>query len=296
MRLGTTDTQVPLIGLGTSGDSGSIKTLRSAVDAGACLIDTAELYGNEELIGAAARGMRDRFFIATKVWKDNLRPDDLLRAADRSLRRLQTDYIDLYQVHWPDPRVPLSETIGAMEDLVDSGRVRFIGVSNFSLDQVREAVRSLNRYPLVSNQVEYSLIDRHVEQELLSGCREMGITIIAYSPLGAGLHRIERRDRRGALQSVAQRTGRTSAQVALNWCIGGGGVIAIPRASSSARIRENCAAAGWRLSAEDRRLLETSIRPRRHRGWTERELRRVVRQTLQRSGPTRSLLDWLIRR
>jgi diketogulonate reductase-like aldo/keto reductase len=127
------------------------------------LIDTAESYGTEEIVGDAVKHLGNRVFIATKVSPRHFRRSDLLMAADKSLERLRTDYIDLYQLHSPTCTVPIEETIGAMEDLVDAGKIRFIGVSNFSAAELRKAQRAMSRYCIVSNQVGYSLIDRSVD-------------------------------------------------------------------------------------------------------------------------------------
>ena len=174
--------------------------------------------------------------------------------------------------------------MGALEDAVDAGKVRFIGVSNFSRRQLEEAQRSLTRHRVVSNQVPYSLIDRAIEAELLPYCRETGVTVIAHSPLGQGLENLHRRDRRGALDDVSAETGHSAAQIALNWCISHEGVVAIPKASTLPHTEENCAAAGWRLSPSQIAALEPSVRERRRRSSPEVALRRLARKVLSRSG------------
>ena len=144
--LGTSATQIPVIGLGTSRYRGGAPPLRRGIELGAW-IDTAESYGSEGIVGEAVAGQRDKVFIATKVSPGHLAYHELLKAADSSLRRLGTDYIDLYQVHFPSSRVPIAETMGAMETLVDRGKVRFIGVSNFSTAQLDEARAAMTRHP-----------------------------------------------------------------------------------------------------------------------------------------------------
>src|SRR2546430_6224691 len=141
-----TTLRLPEIGFGTWGYQGGAAPLRRGIDLGACLIDTAEGYGTEEIVGEAIRGVRDRVFLATKALPRHFRRGDLLRAADQSLARLKTDYIDLYQLHWPNYTVPLEETMAAMEELVDQGKVRFIGVSNFSVTDLKEAQAVLARH------------------------------------------------------------------------------------------------------------------------------------------------------
>src|SRR3989338_9876231 len=186
MELGKTGVQLPEIGLGTLQYSGGLEPLRKGVSLGAILIDTAEMYGTEEVVGEAVKGQRQQVFIATKVSGNHLRYDEVLRAAENSLKRLGTDYIDLYQIHWPDPGVPLKETMRAMETLVDAGKVRFIGVSNFYLKNLEEAQACMTKYRIVSNQVKYSLMQRGVEEDMLAYCQENNITLIAYSPLDRG--------------------------------------------------------------------------------------------------------------
>ena len=164
-QLGTTDIHVPEIGLGTSAYTGGAEPLQRGVDLGASLIDTAESYGTEEAVGAAIRGIRDRVFLATKVSPEHLRTADVLRAADRSLQRMGVDWIDLYQVHWPNASIPIEETMSAMDSLVEAGKVRYVGVSNFSVAQLKEAQKALTRATVVSNQVEYSLVKRDIEDD-----------------------------------------------------------------------------------------------------------------------------------
>src|SRR4029077_13845353 len=136
---------------------------RAAIEYGACLIDTAEAYGTEEIVGQAISGRRDRGFLATKVLPRNFKRRDLVAAAERSLRRLGTDYIDLYQLHWPNETVPIAQTMQGMAELVDAGKIRFVGVSNFSVRALQKAQPALPKYPIVANQVQYSLIERTIE-------------------------------------------------------------------------------------------------------------------------------------
>jgi len=154
--LGTTGEWVPEIGLGTWLYAGGEQPIRRAIDLGAKLIDTAESYGNEEDIGKAILKYRNEVYLATKVSPEHFRHNDVIKAANHSLRRLRTDYIDLYQLHWPNPRIPIGETMSAMEDLVEAGKVRYIGVSNFSVSQLQEAEEAITRNKIVSNQVLYN--------------------------------------------------------------------------------------------------------------------------------------------
>jgi diketogulonate reductase-like aldo/keto reductase len=282
-ELATTGIQLPEIGLGTSNYSGGADPLRKGVELGAVFIDTAERYGTEEIVGEALKELRHKVFIATKVSPVHFKRKDVIAAADQSLLRLKMDHIDLYQLHEPSSSVPIEETMSAMEELVDVGKVRFIGVSNFSLRQLKRAQAAMRKHKIVSNQVRYNLIDRTIEQKLLPYCQQNQITIIAYGPLARGLHRIQQNDAFRALEKVAAETGRSQAQVALNWCIAKPGVIAITKSDSVERITEACNASSWRLSADQLRRLEEGIKFRR-RGPVEVFLRRVARRILDKPG------------
>jgi len=274
--LGNTGVMVPEVGLGVWRYSGGVEPLRRAIELGAFLIDTAEIYGTEDVVGQAIKGMRERVFLATKVSPDHLRHDDVLRAAEASLRRLETNCIDLYQIHWPNWSVPIQETMGAMETLVDRGLVRYIGVSNFSLDQLRAAQAAMRKYPVVANQVLYNLNRREIERDVLPYCLMQRITIIAYTPLDDG--RLATRSwfpqnwrmqatpevavymrRMQALEQVAAHTQKSLAQVALNWCTSRPNVIVIPKSNTLARIEENCQASGWRLSPQQIQFLDAAF-------------------------------------
>ena len=280
--LGRTGIRVPEIGLGTHRYTGGIGPLRRGIELGAYMVDTAESYGTERVVGEALAGIREQAIIATKVSPVHCRYKDLIKAADRSLRLLGTDYIDLYQLHHYNPAIPLAETLEAMEHLVDSGKVRFIGVCNFSIKQLKLSQATLAKHSIVTNQIDFSLINRQVEEGLFRYCQELGITIIAHSPLGRGLLNIESRDRDNALCKVATAAGKSKSQVALNWCISHENVIAVPKGNSVDHVEDNCKASGWQLSPEQIELLEWSIKPFRRRGVTEVGLRKVARRVLVR--------------
>jgi len=262
-ELGNTGEMVPEIGLGTWKYSGGVEPLRRGLEMGAFLIDTAEIYGSEEVVGQAVQGKGDQVFIATKVSGSHLRYDQVMRAAEASLRRLGRDHIDLYQIHWPNSRVPIRETMRAMGVLVDSGQVRYVGVSNFTASELQQAQAAMPNYPIVSNQVLYNLKQREIEEELLPYCQEQHITVMAYTPLDDGS--LATRPRllgdRGtkALAEVAAQAGKTLAQVALNWCTSRPYVIAIPKSNHVDRTVENCGASGWRLSSEQVRVLDEAF-------------------------------------
>ena len=271
-QLGGTGVRVGEIGLGTWRYGGGPAPLQRGVALGANLIDTAEMYRTEDAVGAAIAGMREQVFLATKVLGSNLRYDAVLRAAENSLRRLDVDRIDLYQVHWPNPSVPMSETMRAMERLVSDGVVRYIGVSNFAVSDLEAARAALRNNEIVSNQILYNLRRRGAERDVIPYCREHNIAVIAYSPLAEGALAggnggssirpgwLSGRNRgRRALAETAAATGRTAAQVAINWVADQPGVIAIPKSDSVARTEANCGASGWHLTAEQRAVLERAF-------------------------------------
>ena len=262
-ELGNTGVMIPEIGLGTWKYTGGDAPLRRGIELGAYLIDTAEMYRNEDRVGQAIKGLRDRVFLATKVLGSNLRYDQVLKAAETSLRRLDVDYIDLYQIHWPNPRVPIKETMEAMGKLVDAGLVKYVGVSNFSTRDLQQAQAAMPNVPIVSNQVLYNLKHREIEQDLLPYCQKNRVTLIAYTPLADGSlaarPRLRGDQRLQVLEQVAGEVGKTMAQVALNWCTSRPNVMAIPKSNSIARTVENCGASGWRLSAGQVGLLDQAF-------------------------------------
>ena len=268
-RLGSSNVLVPEIGLGTWRYTGGSEPLRRGVALGANLIDTAEMYRTEAAVGEAIAGIRDQVIVATKVLGSHLHYDEVLRAAEQSLRLLAVDCIDLYQIHWPNPRVPISETMRALDRLVSEGAVTHVGVSNFSVDEMREAQAAMPNVPIVSNQILYNLRRRSAERDVIPHCRRNDMTVIAYSPLhegalvgnrGGRLRRALGRNRENdVLEQVAGEVGRTAAQVALNWVADQEGIIAIPKSNSVERTEANCAASGWSLSTEQRQALERAF-------------------------------------
>ena len=229
-ELGRTGVMIPEVGLGTWKYRGGPEPLRRGIELGANLIDTAEMYRTEDAVGEAIRGIRDRVFLATKVLGSNLRYDQVLRAAENSLRKLNDDVIDLYQIHWPSHSVPIAETMRAMGELVDRGLVRYIGVSNFSVNQMQEAQAAIPNTPIVSNQVLYNLKRRTIDHDLVPYCEENGITIMAYTPLADGSLAARPRGRGGrsweALETVAREANRDpcpgSPQLVPDQATGGG--------------------------------------------------------------------------
>src|SRR6266571_5700879 len=221
-ELANTGIRLAEIGLGTWHYESGVEPLRTGIALGACFIDTAESYGTEEVVGRAIQGIRNEVFVATKVSPRHFRRSDVIRSAEASLRRLKTDHIDLYQLHWPNYAVPVEETMAALEKLVESGKIRFIGVSNFSAAELRQAQANLSKNRIVSNQVRYSLVGRTIEYGLLQYCEANQITVI-----GHGLQNIHRYDPNNLLCRLIEISGKSQAQVVLNWCISHSAVVAI---------------------------------------------------------------------
>ena len=199
-ELGKDHIKIPVIGQGCMGiggyfskdlreDDRQVRALRFGIELGMTLIDTAEVYGNghsEELVGKAIQGMRDKVFVATKFSPEHNSYDDVLSSAEGSLRRLKTDYIDLYQIHWPNPNIPIDETMKAMDKLLRDGKIRYVGVSNFSIRELKEAEAAFSGSAIASVQTEYNLFDRSIEDDILPYCQKKNIITIAYSPLDQG--------------------------------------------------------------------------------------------------------------
>jgi aryl-alcohol dehydrogenase-like predicted oxidoreductase len=301
-RLGTSGLAVSVVGLGCNNFGGRIDADRSnavidaALEAGITLFDTADSYGfgrSEEILGAAlrARGKRDDVIIATKFGSD-LRGANgadfgarggrryIVRAVEASLRRLQTDWIDLYQVHWPDPATPLEETMAALDDLVHSGKVRYIGHSNFAGWQAADAAwiaRTGHLTPFISAQNEYNLLKRDIEKDLIPACKRFGLGVLPYFPLASGL--LTGKYRRGepapegtrlasgpaaarlaaapwdtieALEKYAAQRDLSMLDVAIGWLAAQPAVASvIAGATRPEQVRANVAAVRWQPSAED---------------------------------------------
>jgi len=257
-RLGRTDEKVSTIGMGTwrmgvyrnlTEKAEEVRALKRGFELGINLVDTAEGYADgrsEHVVGEAIKGIRDDVFIATKVSPENLHHEDVLEACERSLRRLRTSYVDLYQVHWPNPSVPIKETMSAMEKLVKDGKVRHSGVSNFGVRETAAARESLARSEIASNQVEYSFANRSVEAEILPYCEKEKVTLIAYSPLAMG-NILESRVPRG----LREKYGLTTAQVMLNWVARSDAVIAISKSARIHHTEENAASVSLRFTRSE---------------------------------------------
>ena len=268
--LGKSGVTLPEIGLGTWESNGDPAVVHRAIELGSFLIDTAESYGTEELIGRAIAGRRDEVFLATKVSPSHFRHEDVLAACDRSLKALGIETIDLYQLHAPSADVPIEETMGAMADLVDAGKVRHVGVSNFSAREMEAAEAALGADRVVENQIKYSLFDHEFADTVIPYCEERGIMVLAYSSLEQGAFEREMRGNARlveVMESVCAETGMTAAQVLLNWTLRSPVVITIPRTNTLSRVDENCAASGWRLTGAQWRALTDAAGETRSSYW-----------------------------
>lgn len=254
---------VPVLGQGTwhMGEAGAARqaeaaALQQGFDLGMTLVDTAEMYsegGAEEVVGAAVAGRRDEIFIVSKVYPHNASRDGTIAACERSLKRLGTDRIDLYLLHWRGSH-PLADTVAAFEQLKADGKIRHWGVSNCDPADMAELWGLADGQAVASNQVLYNLSRRGIEWDLLPWCRERGIPVMAYSPLEQG-----RFDRNQALPEVAKRHGVTPLQIALAWVLQQDGVLAIPKAADPAHVKQNRAALDITLTQEDLNDLESDF-------------------------------------
>ncbi|CDX16532.1 oxidoreductase [Mesorhizobium sp. LCM 4577] len=256
---------VPVLGQGTwkMGEdrrrrADEVAALKLGLDLGITLIDTAEMYasgGAEEVVAEAIAGRRDETFLVSKVLPSNASRAGVKRACESSLKRLATDRIDLYLLHWPGS-VPLSETVEAFEALKAEGKVRHWGVSNFDTDEMEDLVRLPSGGNVQTNQVLYNLSRRGPEFDLAPWCAERGIPLMAYSPVEQGALA-----RNARLDAIAARHKATAAQIALAWVMAQQGVIAIPKASRQEHVRQNAAALDIKLTAQDLADLDRAFPP-----------------------------------
>lgn len=257
--LGRTGERISAIGIGTYGirdEARAVEALRYAIEIGLNLVDTAEMYSSgraEELVGRVIRDAgRSSVFVVTKLYPHRFRsPDESIGAMRASLRRLGVSYVDLVLIHWPDESAPIELQVRSLEALAEKGLARYIGVSNFNLEQLSIAVSSTAKHDITVNQVKYSVVDRSVEINLLPFCIENKVTLMAYTPLERGkVARIK------CLNELALKYDRTPIQVALNFLVSRPYVVAIPKTERKERIEEFRGSLGWRLSEQDIKLLE----------------------------------------
>jgi len=252
--------KLPAIGQGIglySWDNSHISLMHEGIDLGMNFFDTAENYdsGNSErTIGKAIKGKRDKVIIGTKFSPENNGYNSIISAAEASLKRLKTDYIDLYQIHWPNPAFPLWETIRAMEDLIQQGKVRYIGVGNLSFNELQEA-QSIAAHTITSIQLEYNLFERMVEKEILPFCEVNKTFLIAYSPIDQGRVTDGKRQRK-ILKEMAEKYEKTPTQIALRWLIHQPTVIVIPKTASCKHLQANAEVVSFDLSYEDIRSID----------------------------------------
>jgi len=232
----------------------AVRTLRRGVELGMTHIDTAEMYGAgrvEEIVGDAIAGIpRDRLFLTSKVLPGNASYEGTIAACERSLTRMKIDYLDLYLLHWPGNH-PLEQTMLALERLVHDGKTRFIGVSNFDIDELQEAQSYLRDVKMSCDQVLYNLGERGVEARILPYCREQHIAIVGYTPFGRSHFARARKREDALLERIAEKHGKTVRQVILNFLTRDPSLFAIPKASTVEHVEENAGASGWRLDRED---------------------------------------------
>lgn len=274
IQLGASGPRVSVVGQGTMGfggyftretaaDAEHVAAIRTAIDLGMSLIDTAEVYGtghSEELVGKAIAGRRDQVIVATKFSPEHSAAADVRAAAEGSLRRMGTDYIDLYQTHWPNPKVPFEETLGALSCLLAEGKIRAVGLCNTTARQVAVALEHSSSGEIVSVQQQYNLVDRAVEDTLLPAAERSGLGMLAYSPLLDG--RVAPADsRREILERIARERGISIGQVVLLWLLRHPNVVVIPKAAKLEHLRSNAACGSLALSEEDCSAISVAYAP-----------------------------------
>ena len=255
--------QIPKLGFGTwnigggmradhTQDERAVAAIRSAIEMGYTLIDTAEMYaeGHTEVLVRQAieesGTAREKLFLTTKVWHTNLQEKAVVQSCEDSLRRLGTDYIDLYLIHWPNKRVPLENTFSGLNQLVDAEKIRYLGVSNFKLDLLKEA-ELVSNSSILTNQVPYSLHNRSfADNGMLAYCQENDIVLTAYTPIEKG-----RVSGDSTLRKIASKHGAAPIQIALAWLIQQPRVAAIPMSMNPAHISENLKALDYSLDLDD---------------------------------------------
>jgi len=264
------NTEVPAIGLGTwemggrmeadrSRDSHWMDIIRKGLEIGLSHIDTAEMYGNghtEEIVGEAIKDIpRKQLFITTKVWSTHLKYNDLLRACENSLKRLKTDYVDLYLIHFPNPSIPIEESIYAMNILVEQKLVKQIGVSNFGIKDLETALKH-SSCPIVANQIEYSLLARNkgtyldgAESEIIPYCRKKQIAVIAWRPLGK--EKFNLLASHPLIMKLSEKYDATPARIALSWLIQQDNILTIPKTSNYQHLIENARAMDIQIEPDD---------------------------------------------
>jgi diketogulonate reductase-like aldo/keto reductase len=248
-------TIVPALGQGSMrlGQEAHAEALRTGISLGMTLIDTAELYGNEEFIGRVIAGQRDRVFLVSKVLPKSAAAGGIAHACEASLDRLKTDHLDLYLLHWRETDTDLARVVAAFESLRAAGKIRAWGVSNFGVNDMEDLFRVPQGDRCATNQVRYNVGDRAIERDLLPWCKRRGLPVIAYSPLGGDANSLLRDP---TLASIAAARDCSTAAIALAWIIRSGNVIAIPESGSVAHVKENAVALSLTLTAQELQTLD----------------------------------------
>jgi len=234
------------------------EAIRTGLALGMTLIDTAEIYGSEEFLGRAIAGQRDRVFLVSKVWPNHVAGNGVAKACEASLKRLGTDHLDLYLLHWPNGVTNLAGVVAAFEDLHSAGKIRAWGVSNFKISDMERLLRIPKGDRCATNQLPYSLGDRGIERDLLPWCEQRGMPVMAYSPLGGPGASVLRDP---TLARIGAARGCSAAAVALAWTIRSGKVIAIPESGSVAHVKENAVALSLTLTPQELQTLDAAFPP-----------------------------------
>jgi diketogulonate reductase-like aldo/keto reductase len=259
-QLGGTKEKIPVIGMGTweiKDSSEVVRSLLAGLEMGARFIDTAELYGTEPIVAKVLK-KDDNVFVATKAVPNHFTYNGIIKACENSLKRLGIKTIDLYQLHWPNPLIPINQTMKAMEQLVEDGKIRYIGVSNFSVKKTKQAQEALKKNEIVSNQVIYNPFAREIEKDLIPFCEKEKITVIAYSTFDHGNLFKRKPEIIRTISEIAEKHKKTAAQVTLNWLCTRNGVVAIPKASTVSRTKENVSSLDFTLSKEEIKKIDDS--------------------------------------
>lgn len=251
---GNTGVEVPVIGQGTwklRDKAAALDALKAGLARGMTHVDTAELYaGSEEVVGKAIQGRRDEVFLVSKVLPRNASHKGVLNACETSLRKLGTDHLDVYLLHWWSGEHPIEETMRAMGELVDSGKTRFVGVSNLDVEELDAAKSALGRHRLACNQVLYHLGARGIESDVLPWCERNGLAVVGYSPFGSGEFPAPGSKGGQVLAEVAKRHGKTPRQVALAFLTRKPSLFTIPKAEQVEHVEDNAGGA-FELPKED---------------------------------------------
>lgn len=239
---------VPVIGQGTwqlRDKRAALEALRAGLEEGMTHVDTAELYtGSEQVVAEAIRGRREEIFLVSKVLPRNASYEGTIEHCEASLKRLDTDYLDVYLLHWWSDAHPLEDTMRAMGELIDRGLTRWVGVSNFDVEELEAAKAALGKHKIVCNQVLYNLTERGIESEVLPWCEQNGVAVVAYSPFGSTGGFPSASSRGGkALRDVAARLGKTPHQVTLAFVTRHENVFTIPKTESVEHARQNAGGA-----------------------------------------------------